>query len=90
MFLLLTISVGGGIIASGTTSAWIQQPIDKNVVLIAQSSMGDQYKLLLAKFSGAKETGDFNYSDSKLAISQATIQQVTTLSSVSQVDPRQF
>ena len=88
VFLLLTISVGGGIIASGTTSAWIQQPIDKNVVLIAQSSMGDQYKLLLAKFSGAKETGDFNYSDQKLAISQAAIQQITKLSTVSMVDSR--
>ncbi len=68
VFILLTVSVAGGIIASDTTTSWVQKTVDKNTIAIAHNSMGNQYELLLSKFSGAKETGDFNYSDPKLAI----------------------
>ncbi len=88
VFVLLTVSIAGGIIASGTTSAWIQKPLNSNTLVIAHSSMGDQYRALLSKFSGATETGAFNYSDTNLAIPQAVISQVTALPSVSLVDSR--
>jgi putative ABC transport system permease protein len=50
--------------------------------------MGNQYKLLLSKFSGAKETGDFNYTDPKLVIQPDVIKQLSTLPGVSLVDSR--
>ena len=88
VFLLLTVSVAGGVIASGTTTSWVQKTVDSDTIAIAHTSMGNQYKLLLAKFSGAKETGDFNYSDPNLAIPNAVIEQLNASSSVSLVDSR--
>ena len=88
VFILLTVSVAGGIIANDTTSSWVQKTVDSDTIAIAHTSMGNQYILLLAKFAGAKETGDFNYSDPKLAISNTVVEQLSALSSVSLVDSR--
>ena len=88
VFILLTVSIAGGIIASDTTTSWVQKAVDKDTITIAHSSMGNQYKLLLSKFSGASETGYFNYSDPNLAISNAVIDQLNALPSVSVVDSR--
>ena len=88
VFILLTVSVAGGIIASGTTISWIQQTTDKNTIAIATNSMGNQYELLLSKFSGATETGVFNYSDPKLGIPASVIEQLSALPSVNVVDSR--
>jgi ABC-type antimicrobial peptide transport system permease subunit len=88
VFILLTVSVAGGIIASDTTTSWIQKTVNSDTIAIAHNSMGNQYKLLLSKFSGAKETGDFNYSDPKLAIPATVIEQLSALPSVSLVDAR--
>jgi ABC-type antimicrobial peptide transport system permease subunit len=88
VFILLTVSVAGGIIASDTTTSWIQKTVNSDTIAIAHNSMGNQYKLLLSKFSGAKETGDFNYSDPKLAIPATVIDQLSALPSVSLVDSR--
>ena len=88
VFILLTVSVAGGIIASGTTASWVQNAIDKNTIVIADNSMGNQYKLLLSKFSVATEMGEFNYSDPNLAIPQTLIKQLSSLPSVSLVDSR--
>jgi len=88
VFILLTVSVAGGIIASGTTTSWVQTAVGKDTIVIAHNSMGNQYKLLLSKFSGTTETGDFNYSDPKLAIPESVIEQLSALSSVSLVDSR--
>jgi ABC-type antimicrobial peptide transport system permease subunit len=88
VFILLTVSVAGGIIASGTTMSWVQKTTDKNTIAIATNSMGNQYELLLSKFSGSTETGVFNYSDPNLAIPDSIITQLIGLSSVSLVDTR--
>jgi len=88
VFVLLTVSVAGGIIASGTTSTWIQKPENKNTIAIATNGMGNQYELLLSKFSGAKQTGDFNYSDPNFSIPGAVVAQLNALPNVSMVDTR--
>ena len=88
VFILLTVSVAGGIIASGTTISWVQKTVNSDTIAVAHTSMGNQYKLLLAKFSGVKETRDFNYSDPNLAISQAVIERLNLLSNVVLVDSR--
>ena len=76
VFILLTVSVAGGIIASATTTSWVQKAADKDTIVIAHSSMGDEYKLLLSKFSEASATDNFNFSDPKFAIPQTVIEQV--------------
>ena len=88
VFILLTVSVAGGIIASGTTASWVQQTTGKNTIAIATNSMGNQYELLLSKFSGASETGVFNYSNSTLAIPETVVAQIRALPTVDVVDSR--
>jgi ABC-type antimicrobial peptide transport system permease subunit len=88
VFILLTVCVAGGIIASGTTEAWIQNSAGKNTIAVAAGSMGYQYEQLLSKFSGAKITGSFDYFDPNLAIPSSVITQLSALPSVSLVDSR--
>ncbi len=88
VFVLLTVSVSGGIIAGDTTTSWIQKTVDQNAVMVAHSSMGEQYRLLLSKFTGTQEAGLFDYSDSKLAIPATAVDKLGSLSSVSSVDLR--
>ena len=88
VFVLLTVSIAGGLIASGTTVSWIQQTAGNDTIAIAHSSMGNQYKLLLSKFSVATETGNFNYSDPNLAVSNMVVTQLEGLSRISLVDTR--
>ncbi len=82
MFILLTVCIGGGVIAGGTTTAWVQDSVGKNTIAIASSSMGNQYEQLLSKFSGASNTSGFDYSSPNLAIPNSVITQLSALPSV--------
>ncbi len=88
VFILLTVSVAGGIIANDTTTSWVQKTVNNDVIAVAHSGMGNEYKLLLSKFSGTKEISDFNFSDPNLGISSAVVDQLRTLSGVGLVDSR--
>ena len=89
VFVLLTVSIAGGIIASDTTKSWIEKAADKNTIAIAHESMGIQYKHLMSKFSGGAEENDgFNYLDPKLGMSDALIQQLNSVSGVVTFDKR--
>ncbi|MCW4003289.1 MAG: ABC transporter permease [Candidatus Bathyarchaeota archaeon] len=88
VFILLTVSICGGIVANDTTTSWVQKTVDKNTIAIAHSSMATQYKLLLTKFSGAHETGAFNYADPNLGISNSLIETLNALPTVNFVDSR--
>lgn len=88
VFILLTVSIAGGIIASDTTRSWVEGPVGKNTIAVAHSTMCEQYKLLLSKFSGAKENSAFNYSDPKLAVPETAIQQLKAINAVATVDAR--
>ena len=85
---MLTVSIAGGIIASDTTKSWVEKATGRNIIVIAQKDMAVQYKLLLSKFFGIEESGDFDYSDGRLSISDATLQQLNTLSGIANVDAR--
>ncbi len=88
VFVLLTVSVAGGVIANDTTTSWIQKTVDSDTIVVAHSSMGNEYKLLLSKFSGVNEIGDFNFSDTNLGISSVVVERLSSLSGVSLVDSR--
>jgi ABC-type antimicrobial peptide transport system permease subunit len=88
VFLLLTVSITGGIIADDTTKSWVEKAIGKNIIVIAQDSMATQYKLLSSKFFGAKENGDFNYLDENLSILDAILQRLNTMPGIATVDAR--
>lgn len=88
VFILLTVSIAGGIIANSTTTSWVQNTVGSDTVAVAQVSMGNQFEMLLEKFSGAKITGDFNYSDPNLAIPTSVIERLNSSPYVNLVDPR--
>ena len=88
VFILLTVSVAGGIIARDTTASWVQNSINPNSVAIATMSMGSQYEQLLSKFTGGSASADFNYSDPNFAIPQSVVSQLDAASNVVLVDSR--
>jgi ABC-type antimicrobial peptide transport system permease subunit len=88
VFVLLTVSISGGIIASDTTQSWVENAIGKNIIVIAHNSMGAQYKLLLSKFFGAAENGDFDYLDERLAIPGTILQQLNSMPEIATIDAR--
>jgi len=87
-FVLLTVSISGGVIASDTTGSWIKNAVGSNVVLIAHKSMGVQYTQLLTKFSGAAENADFNYLNAKLAVPGTLLQRLDSMPGIETVDAR--
>jgi putative ABC transport system permease protein len=88
VFILLTVSISGSIIANDTTTSWVEKAVGRNVIAIAHNSVGTQYKLLLSKFSGAKENSDFNYLDGRLAISDTVLQQLNSTPGIATIDTR--
>ncbi len=87
-FILLTVSVAGGIIADNTTTSWVQKIVDSNTIAIAHANMENQYKLLLSTFSGVKETSNFDYLDKNLGISNEVVVKLNGLPGVTLVDSR--
>jgi ABC-type antimicrobial peptide transport system permease subunit len=88
VFLLLTVSIVGGIIADDTSASWIQKANGKNVILIAENTMATQYKQLLLTFSGGKTYSDFNYSDPHLTVPDAIIQELNAIQGVARIETR--
>ncbi len=88
VFLLLTVSIAGGIIAKDTSSSWVQKAIGHNVVLVANRNMAAQYTQLLVAFSGAKIASDFNYSDQQFMLHKEVIDQLNGTAGIARVDAR--
>jgi len=88
VIILLTVSIAGGTIARDTTISSIETPVGKDTIAIAQSTMINEYRTQLLKFSKTQENTVFNYSDPQLAVPQTLIEQLKTLSTVEAVDPR--
>jgi ABC-type antimicrobial peptide transport system permease subunit len=88
VFVLLTISVAGGIIAMDTTTEWVEKTSGTGTIAVAYGCMGSQYEQLLAKFTGTPPRGDFDYADSELALSSVVAERLEGLLSVGSVDSR--
>ena len=88
VFILLTVSITGSIIANDTTTSRVEETAGKNLLLVAHKDMGNQYMALLSKFSGGKDKTDFNYLDPNLALSDATLQQLNNISGITHLETR--
>jgi len=88
VFMLLTVSIAGSIIATGTTTTRIEKAIGKDLLLVAHKDMGTQYISLLAKFSGATEKTDFNYLDPNFALTEDVFQQLNGISGIANFGKR--
>jgi hypothetical protein len=88
VFLLLTVSFAGSVIANDTTRLRVEKAVGKDIVLVAHRDMGNQYISLLSKFSGTKEKADFNYLGQNFAIPDTVIQQLNTISGIANFEKR--
>lgn len=88
VFVLLAVSISGGIIANDTTKSWVESAIGKDTIVIAHNSMGAQYELLLSKFFGVAENGDFDYLNESFVIPDAILQQLDSAVGVASADAR--
>ena len=88
VFVLLTVSVAGSVIAKETTTSWVQEASGQNVIVVATDSMAEQYKSLESAFSGTSVNEAFNYSNPDLAVSNDVIQQLQAVPGIMTVDQR--
>ena len=88
VFILLTVSIAGSVIAKGTTTSWVRKASGENVIVIAHGSMVGQYRTLQSAFVGANDNGAFNYLDPELAISDTVIQRLSGITGIVKVDTR--
>jgi ABC-type antimicrobial peptide transport system permease subunit len=88
VFILLTVSISGSIIANDTTKKWVENAVGQNIIVVAHQDMAAQYRLLLSKFFGAQENGNFNYLDAKIAVPDAVLQRLRSTPGVAIVDAR--
>ncbi len=88
VFTLLTVSIGGGIIAEGTSISWVQTASGQNIIAVANENMASQYRSMLSAFAGGVVNQNFNYSSPTLTIPESVIEQLRAVQGVSTVDPR--
>lgn len=88
VFILLTVSITGSIIASDTTTSRIEKAVGKNTLLVAHKDMGNQYISLLSKFSGATAKTDFNYLDQNFALSDDLLQELNGIRGIANFEKR--
>ena len=88
IFILITVAVAGGIIASQTSQNWVENAVGKDVVVVGHREMCDQFELLLAKFYESRQVGQFNYSDQRYSIPQGLADNLSSITGVTAVDAR--
>ena len=86
VFILVTVSVGGGIIANETTRSWVEKAVGRNVILIAHHEMSVQYRLL-SRFYEEGTNQQFNYTDETYLLSEEMLEQLKSISGL-KIDPR--
>jgi len=86
-FLLVTVSVAGGMIADETTSDWVERAVGRNVMLIAQQNMTHQYESLLSRFYLEGAITQLNYTDERYLLPQGLLSQLESIRGL-KVDPR--
>jgi ABC-type antimicrobial peptide transport system permease subunit len=87
VFILVTVSVAGGIVADRTTKSWVERAVGRDMVLVGHHDMCNSYELLLSKFHETKTSTPINYSDKRYVISDKILGQLESMPELS-IDPR--
>ena len=88
VFVLLTVSICGGIVAEDTTRSWVEGAVGKDVVGICHRDFCLHYKFLLSKFSGTIEISDFDYRDIRFAVPEDILESLDASPEIVSVDLR--
>lgn len=87
VFLLVTVSVAGGIIADQTTKSWVEKAIGKDIVLVAHRDICSRYRLLQSKFHETKESPPFDYAEERYLVPDEILSQLGQMPELS-IDTR--
>ncbi len=79
VFLLITVAIAGGTIASSTTSSWVEKAIGRDMALVAHRNMTQQYRLLLSKFYEEQQDPEFNYADERYLMSADLVNELRSI-----------
>ena len=86
--MLVTVAVAGGLVASETTTNYLERAVGRNVVLVAHKDVVEQYANLLLQFQETKPLKSIDYFDQQYAIPEPLILQLTNISSVTKSEKR--
>jgi len=88
VLMLTTLTLAGGTIANQTTQNYVQRAIGKDIIAVGHPNMTAQYSKLLSQFFNPQQMQPFNYTDSKLLISESNISKLSSITGVLKTDPR--
>jgi len=88
VFILVTVAVAGGAIASQTTKSWVEKAIGRDVILIGHQDMCNQYKILLSGFYETRENLHFNYTDERYLMPETILNQLDKIPELINIDAR--
>lgn len=75
-------------VAKETTQSYIERAMGRDVVLVAQAEMAEQYADLLSRFFEPKEARLIDYFDQDYAIPDSLISDLGSIDGVTKIDPR--
>jgi ABC-type antimicrobial peptide transport system permease subunit len=79
VFILVTVSVAGGIIANRTTKNWTERAVGRNVILIAHKDVCRQYGALLSKFHQAETISQINFTKEEYLIPENILDELRSM-----------
>jgi ABC-type antimicrobial peptide transport system permease subunit len=87
VFILVTVSVAGGIIANRTTKNWTERAVGRNVILIAHKDVCRQYGALLSKFHQAETISQINFTKEEYLIPENILDELRSMADLA-IDSR--
>ena len=88
VLMLTTFTLAGGTVANQTTQNYAQRAIGKDIIAVGHPNMTSQYSKLLSQFFNPQQMQPFNYTDSKLQISESNISFINSIPGVTRIDAR--
>lgn len=87
VFILVTVSVAGGIIANRTTKNWTERAVGRNIILIAHKDVCRQYGALLSKFHQAETISQINFTKEEYLIPENILDELRSMADLA-IDSR--
>jgi len=79
VFILVTVSVAGGIIADRTTKNWVERTVGRNAILIAHQDVCRQYKALLSKFHQVETSSPVNFTKEEYLVPEEVLDEFRSM-----------
>jgi len=88
VFMLVTATVAGEIVAGQTSKSWIERAVGRNAIVIAHRDMVHQYKTLLSTFYETEDTVSFGYANESYRIPDRLVDSLSRAPKIASVETR--